>query len=128
MRVNEQGRGSDPRACHRRTAYDVIQPIWEVAIATSAGTPNVDLAELRQQARALTDFAVNPQVIELLEEIEASPDPIAAADELATVDELRRRGIDISDDLRLTLRYFESADDVEGHERVIWAPVAETAD
>ncbi len=92
---------------------------------TSAGTPNVDLAELRQQARALTDFAVNPQVIELLEEIEASPDPIAAADELATVDELRRRGIDISDDLRLTLRYFESADDVEGHERVIWAPVAE---
>jgi hypothetical protein len=60
----------------------------------------------------LARIVSHPGFTELVKEIEEAPDGdrMAAAQRLATVQELERRGVEAPEGLRITTRYFEDPD------------------
>lgn len=69
--------------------------------------------EILRQINEIAAVTSNPQFIAMVREIEQAPDKerLQVARRLATVKELRARGVPVPDDLRLTLRYFEPRPD-----------------
>jgi hypothetical protein len=77
------------------------------------GPPNPDPLQMSQEIDALGKLASAPAFLELLKEISNAPEDerLEVAGRLATVDELKRRGLPVTDANRLTLRYFEERPD-----------------
>lgn len=65
--------------------------------------------DLAQQAAILTAITTHPAILEMLREVEAVPEPqrMQKAEQLATVDAMKARGIPVPAGVRLTTRYFE---------------------
>lgn len=70
----------------------------------------LDADKLTQQAITLSKMAAHPGFLAILDEIGQTPeaDRLKAAERLATVDNLRSKGVPIPDEFRLTTRYFEN--------------------
>ncbi|MET4428497.1 hypothetical protein [Mycolicibacterium sp. 624] len=70
----------------------------------------LDADKLKDQAITLGKMASHPEFLAVLKEIQDAPeaDRLKTAERLATVDNLRQRGVPIPDEFRLTTRYFEN--------------------
>jgi hypothetical protein len=73
------------------------------------GQPKPDPQQMSRELDALGKLASAPAFLDLLQEISDAPEDQRdeTARRLATVDELKRRGLPVTDANRLTLRYFE---------------------
>lgn len=73
------------------------------------GQPRPDPQQMSTELDALGKLASAPAFLDLLQEISDAPEDQRdeTARRLATVDELKRRGLPVTDANRLTLRYFE---------------------
>lgn len=71
--------------------------------------PRPDPQQMSTELDALGKLASAPAFLDLLQEISDAPEDQRdeTARRLATVDELKRRGLPVTDANRLTLRYFE---------------------
>ncbi|MFD9412497.1 hypothetical protein ACFWBN_36595 [Streptomyces sp. NPDC059989] len=70
----------------------------------------LDPDELTQQAITLSKMASHPGFLAILDEISQAPEAeqLETAERLATVENLRSKGVPIPDDFRLTTRFFEN--------------------
>jgi hypothetical protein len=66
--------------------------------------------QLAEFGKALSEVASHPEFTRMLREIERAPEAerVAKATQLASVDELAKRGVPIPDGFRLTTRFFEN--------------------
>jgi hypothetical protein len=91
------------------------------------GPPNPDPLKMSEEIDALGKLASAPAFLDLLKEINNAPEDerLEVAGRLATVDELKRRGLPVTDANRLTLRYFEERSDQPMRGAVTDAPLDE---
>ena len=68
--------------------------------------------QLRDQTAALAEIAASPELHAALAKIAAAPPSkrLGVAEQVATVDALRKAGVKVPSDLRITTRYFENTD------------------
>jgi hypothetical protein len=90
-------------------------------------TPTAD--EMAQQAAALVAVTTSPAFLEILHEIEAEPEAqrMQKAQQLATVDTMRARGIPVPAGVRLTTRYFEDPAATQINAQLVSGGPAESA-
>ncbi|MGW6544108.1 hypothetical protein ACWGBH_14820 [Streptomyces massasporeus] len=80
--------------------------------------------QLAEFGKALAEVASHPEFTRMLREIEQVPEAerLAKATELASVDELAKRGIPIPEGFRLTTRFFENPESAVRGDAAITLP------
>jgi hypothetical protein len=84
--------------------------------------------ELKRKAAQLAEIVTQPAVLNILKEIADAPaeERLKRAQELATIESLVGRGVNVPNDMRLTTRYFEEPDSLtRGDVRIDGAPSEE---
>lgn len=82
-------------------------------MAESPSPPMPTAEELKQQAATLSDVVRHPGFVSIVQELEDTPPEQrdAKAAELASIDNLRARGVPIPEGMRLTTRWFENPEE-----------------
>lgn len=77
---------------------------------STSAQPLLDPEQLAAQVEAISSVATRPEFVEILQEIHGAPESerVATAERLASIGELRSRGVDLPQGSRLTTRYFEN--------------------
>lgn len=74
-----------------------------------ADRPLLDAEQLASHVAAISAVATRPEFVQILREIHSAPESerLSTAERLASLEELRARGLDLPEGSRITTRYFE---------------------